>query len=171
MNEVYSIFNSKFRAHFVENWVFLVDCCLSTIALIWVTAGCTERASSSVVKGTSLVAIACDCVVLDTFFTFCLVRNDEQVIIVVKMCTWGHLPWYYSTFFHLLHVDTLSLFLQCPSKELVKIFTKANMTAHHKLVGDLVFEVTVRNVEHILQVNTLPCCGLKASLPPRNVHI
>lgn len=66
-------------------------------------------------------------------------------------------------------VDTLSLFLQCASKELVKVLTKANMTAHHTLVGDLVFEVTVRKVEHILQVNTLPCCGLKVSLPPRNI--
>ena len=72
--------------------------------------------------------------------------------------------------FLLFIVDTLSLFLQCACKDLVKVFTKANMTAQHKHVGDLVSEVTFRKVEHILQVNT-HFCGLKAGLPAGNVHV
>ena len=71
----------------------------------------------------------------------------------------------------LFTVNTLSLFLQCACKDLVKVFTKANMKAQHKHVQYLLSEVTFGKVERILQVNSLPGDRLKAILPPGNFHV
>ena len=127
-----------------------------------------------------------DWLVLDGWLTW-LVWIVEQVNVLGKICTylrcalcgcfyeWMLCPCWP---LHLIcfglewfTVNTLFLFLQCTCKGLVKVVTKANMTAQHKLVEYLVSEVTFGKVEHILQVNSLPGDRLKAILPPRNFHV
>ena len=88
----------------------------------------------------------------------------------MSLAPWGNL--HLICFVRLLFtVDTHSLVLQCDCKDLVKVFTKANMTAQDKHVEDLVSEVTFGKVEHILQVNIVSEGWLKSGLPPRYFQI
>jgi len=85
----------------------------------------------------------------------------------MSLAPWGNL--HLICFVCLLFtVDTHSLVLQCDCKDLVKVFTRTNMTAQDKHVEDLVSEVTFGKVEHILQVNTLYVGWLESGLPPRD---